>query len=131
MRDCEDSHWPWLAAEDGLGLAGISVPREHALVDASSKAFDIQLKLFRPYVFYPLILFPRTFSFIHLQTHTEHFPCAMHCDRCCKPLKHGKITGRGKEDGLWRPRSLPLNRYVANINFFSSNMDVTHTLLNG
>lgn len=132
-RKCEIMRTPigpgLLQRMDGDWLALI-VSREHALVDASSEAFDIQLKICRSYIFYPLILFPSTFPFIHSQTYTEHFPCIMHCDKCCKPLKL-KITGRNKENGLWRPRSLPLDSYVANINFFSSNMDVTHTLLNG
>lgn len=91
--------WGWLAS---------TVSREHALVDASSEAFDIQLKICRPCIFYPLILFPSTFSFIHSQTYTEHFPCITHCDRCCKPLKHGKITVEAKRMGFGGRDHCPL-----------------------
>lgn len=129
---CEDACWLWPAAEAWTrSWLATAVWPEHALVDGSSKALHIQLKIFGPDIFCPLILFPSAFSFFHSQTCTAHFLCTTYCDRCCKLLKDRKITSRNTENRLWRPTSLLLNSYVANLNFFSSDMDVTHTLLNG
>lgn len=98
--------WPWPAAAGWTrDWPAYVVSLESSLVHSSNNAHHIQLQIFGPYTFYPLILFPSAFSFIHSRTCTERFPCIRHSDRCCKPLKDGKVV-EAKRIGLWRPMSL-------------------------